>query len=264
MISINLPYSGNRFKIKKITFEQIVDISRIILDGTDSDVVEYLETFFGIEDLTVVDKFYVLVKARELFISETVSLAAGDGNPAKVNLSILLDKITDIPQYSTTINVDGIVFELDIPHKFTYSTNKADIYDNIIRCIKLGDTSINFIHLSKDQKNNMLENLSPRFFKDIKKYTEALKLTLVLFEGKKKLSLEPIIVDFLSNDPVYLIKALYSDFDIQSCREIIFHLSQKIGETILFKSTMTDITMYINEVSTQSERSKGGNSTLEL
>jgi hypothetical protein len=264
MISTTLPYSNQRFKIKKITFEQVIDISHIIGDGTDSDLIEYLEEFFEIEHLSVIDKFYVMVKAREVFINETISVTANDNNITKINLSILLDKIVDLPNRFTVLTNDSITFDLDMPYKFALSNNNLEIYDSVIRRLKIHDVILDYAQLKDKDRNTILESLPPTLFKGIKEYIDSLDLTLTLFDGKKALGIEPIVVNFLSNDPAYIIKALYSEYDVQTCREMIFYLSQKIGETILLKSTMMDITMYINEISTQNERAKGSNSVLEL
>lgn len=264
MISITLPYSKKIHKVKKIAFEQVMDISYILSDGKDSDLIDYLEAFFNIESLSVVDKFYIILKAREMFINDTISVTAGNNTHTKINLSILLDNLTDLPNFATTIDCNGITFDLDIPNKFVIGNNNLEYCDNVIKSIKIRDIEVKYNLLPDNEKNNILEQLPPSIFRYIKEYLRSLDLTLVLFNGRQSLNLDPIVVNFISQDPVLIIKALYSEYDVNACRDIVFYLSQKIGESILLRSTMLDITGFINEISSRNQQSRGSNPVLSV
>ena len=258
MFTILLPYSKQKFLLKKLTFEQILDLSCINQDGTTEDLINYLEAFFETRSLCAIDKFYIFLKARELFIDSTLTMLTKDDSTMKLNISVLLNKFTDMSNYSKKATINNISFLLDAPDAFIYD-EKSAIYDSVIFSITVDDTIMSFNTLPDIEKSIILENLPPTCFKVIKNYLDELYVVLTLFDGKESLGVDPIVIDFLTPDPANFIKALYNEYSTHTCRDIILYLSSRIGESILLKSTPLDVTSYIDDISKQNEKSKSGN-----
>ena len=261
MLITALPYSKKRFKIKKLTFEQILDISHLIQDGSCIDIVNYLEDFFCLGELSVIDKFYVLLRARELFIDHTITLVASDNSTVKINIASLLDELNKVTDFQQEIIVDNICLLLDAPSEFIINDEVVvhDLYDSIINSITIDTISINYKKLSPQERVLVLEALPPGVYTKIKTYIKNTSAEMVLFKGKKELGIHPIIVDFFSDTPSSLLKSLYCDYNVHACRDIVTYLSPKIGSSILLKSTIRDITAYIQEISTQRNSGTGSN-----
>ena len=260
MFTILLPYSKQKFLLKKLTFEQILDLSCINQDGTTEDLINYLEAFFKTSNLCAIDKFYVFLKARELFIDSTLTMLTRDDSTMKLNVSVLLSKFNDISNYRKRATINDISFLLDAPDMFVYEERSA-IYDSVIASITVDEMVIPFNTLPEAEKAIILQNLPPKCFKVIKNYLEELRVVMTLFDGRESLGVDPITIDFLTPEPANFIKALYNEYSVHTCRDIIMYLSSKIGENILLKSTPLDVTSYIEDISKQNEKNKSGNTS---
>jgi len=256
MFSVVLPYANKDFNIVKIYFSQIFEISRLIDNNDDVGFITYIEDHFGISSLCVIDKFFVLLKARELYIDETLSLVV-ENNNLKLPLKSLSDKLYDIGNYEQVIVDNNIKIKIDVPHNFLFSGNLS-LYDNIIKQIQIDSTIINFNELKRGDQHHVLTSLPSSVFKHLKAFVNNINVEVILYEGKSSINIKRLSVNFLTMDPFLLIKSLYSDYSLHSCREILFYLSKRISSSTLLNSPMTDIKFYLEESS--KENNKSGNS----
>lgn len=69
-------------------------------------------------------------------------------------------------------------------------------------------------------------------------------------------------VNFVTSQPYEFISALFSDYDLYSCREILFCLSKRMNCESILNSTVSDIsvylTMYNDEIKRQNNSSNTG------
>ena len=95
MFKITLPYCNKEFVIPIITFRDIFNLSRLYYDNNLDGVAEYLDKAFNIKGLSIVDKLFVIIKAREYYINDTINLNIGDRS-VNVKVSLFLESINDI------------------------------------------------------------------------------------------------------------------------------------------------------------------------
>ena len=257
MFLTTLPYSKQRFNIKKITFAEMFDVSRLLYEEDTESTLLYLETFFGICNLNVVDKFYVLLKARELYSDDTISINANEAS-VKLRVSRMLDQLYDIRNFERTIKHENIQITLDIPMVFI--TSKKQVYDHIIKKIQIDDIVINFDTITSIERDYILASLPISLFKLMQDFLDTIDIEVELYEGKESLKIGSITVNFLEQDPVILLLSIYSEYTLSSCREIMYYLSKKISDTLLLQSTMSDIKFYMEEYN--KEKKQPGNSSI--
>ena len=231
------------------------DISRLLYEEDTESALLYLETFFGICNFNVIDKFYVLLKARELYSDDTISINANESS-VKIRVSRMLDQLYDIKNFEQTINHEGIQITLDIPAAFI--TSKKQVYDHIIKKIQIDDTVISFDNITNTERDYILASLPTSFFKLMHDFLDTIDIEVELYEGKESLKIGSITVNFLEQDPAILLLSIYSEYTLSSCREIMFYLSKKISDTLLLQSTMSDIKFYMEEYN--KEKKQSGNS----
>lgn len=257
MIIVTLPYSKQVFDINIIRFANMFDIARIILEEDDRGLLNYFEDFFKMRHLNVVDKFYVLLKAREMFIDDCISINIGEGN-VNIQIRSILNNLKDLPDCRKTFTKDGVKLILDAPHSFTLS-NVSNIFEAFIdTIICLGD-KVKYRELNSHDQMAVLKALPSNIFNNIRDYYDMCKLSVVLFEGNSSLDIAPQEINFLGTDPFAFIKSLYGDYDVYSCRDILFHLSKRMSGEIVLQSTPNDIKFYLDELSKESKSSSGNN-----
>jgi len=262
MFNVILPYSNSDFNIVKLSFLQIFEISRLVNINDDVGIITYLENHFGISNLCVIDKFFVLLKARELYIDEILSLVIEDNN-LKLPLNSFTAKLYDIDSYEQIIVHDNIKLKIDVPLNFILP-GKLSVYDHIIKQIQIDDTTINFNELTSKDQHYTLTSLPSSMFKHLKSFASSTNMAVTLYKGKSTLNMKELSVNFLSTDPFFLIKSLYSDYTLHSCREILFHLSKRISSDTLLSSPMSDIKFYLEEYSTEKNKSVSSGNINEL
>lgn len=256
MFNVVLPYSNKDFYIAKLSFLQIFEISRLLDNNDDVGIITYLVNHFDISNLCIIDKFFVLLKARELYIDETLSLTIEDAN-LKLPLESLTSKLYDIGNYEQIIAHNNIKVTIDVPLNFIIP-GKLSVYDHIIKQIQIDDIIINFNGLTDKEQHQILTSLPSSMFKYLKSFVNNTEIKVVLYKGKASLNMKELSINFLTTDTFFLIKSLYSDYTLHSCREILFHLAKRLSSDTLLNSPMSDIKFYLNEI--DKENNKSGNS----
>lgn len=251
MFIVTLPIAKEAFSIKPFLFNNVLDIARLLYDGDDNSIVTYLDNHFETHSLCVVDKFFVLLKARQLWISETVRIKDGDRyiDLKMLNLFNCFEKI----KHRDKIMSDGLfTITFQLPRTLLREANH-DTFIETIKSISIQDSVINFYELTKDEQLDVIAKLPASTIKLIRSFYNEIQWEYSLFEMPKKRI--KITVDFLTTEPFDLIKNLYSIYDIHYCREILLYLSKKINPVILYQSTMADIEYYISETYNESSNS---------
>ena len=257
MFITTLPYSKQDFSIKKITFGNMFDVARLLYDHNERGAIQYLIDHLDIEDLNVIDKFFVLLKARELYVDETLSINM-NGNAAKLNLGSLITALNDLPRYHKQVVCGDITLTFDIPTNI-FITN---IYDEIIQEIAFLNNTVDLRKLSKTQREQVLAQLSPDLMKVIKSYIQSIDGTITLFPGTSKLN--KIEMNFFSSDTAQIVRTLYSEYSLINCRELLFYLSKRMSSDSLLNSTLADVKFYLDEYTTEMKSNKGGDLGIPL
>lgn len=244
MFIVTLPVSQEEFVIKPFLFNNVIDIARLVYENDNNSLFKYLINHFDIESLCVIDKFFVLLKARQLWLSEKVRLRASDGY-IDLNMSNLFKCFEKIRYAEKTVTDGLFAITFKLPTTLIKDSNE-DTFIETIKTISIQGSTICFDTLSKSDQLDILARLPTSTLRLVREFYNSVQWEYVLFESKKR-NLK-ISIDFLTSDPHDLILNLYSVYDIHYCREILLYLSKRINSDILYKSTMSDIDYYVDEV----------------
>lgn len=257
MFSVVLPHSKRVISLPVITFKHVIDIARLQYAENTVGLIDYIEKELNLSSLNCVDKLYVVLKVRELFFDEEITLSTKTGN-ISIPVYRLISSLESIDDYTHTIIIDNIKICLDVPHVLVSSnTILADI-QSIIKTIEVGEMSVNFSQLDKLSQDKILSTLPSSVFAEIKRYLISNTMAVTLFEGSSSLP-EPIKINLFTCDVFNFIKYVLSEYTIDNCREIIYHISKKIDTTMLINSTMLDIKFYLKEYTAENKPDNTGN-----
>ena len=261
MFIVDLPYSRKPFGIKILTFEHILTLSRLFYDNNSVGAIDYLIDLQGIRELNVIDKFFVLLKAKELFVNEDLSLSSQKGN-INIKMQGILNMLLDLPNFNRRITTDGVTIELDLPTNFII--NPSDLFTSIIQALTIEDVTLSFNTLTKEQQNEVLRELPSSLFNNIKDFTYNTNAAITIFKGKQSLEVNDITLNFFTTDPFMFIKSLYNEYQLHACREILFYLSKRLPTEFLLKSTPADIQFYMAEYTNEIKSNKSSGSLNQL
>lgn len=248
MFVYNLPYSKKEFSIKPFLFKHQMDVARLIYEDNYSGLSRYLVNHFEIGDLGIVDKFFVLLKARHLFIGDTLTINV-DERSINLKIDLLSYSLFKIENKNRIISYKNLFVEFDYPNALNHDL-KQDSVLFAIRSMKIDSEYITFDNLSYSDKESILNNLPASFIKIIREYFSDNADSFVLYEGRRNL-LDKIQVDFLSAEPFFIVKNLYSGFPLHYCRDVIRFLSTKMDSQSIMESTPADIKYYLEEYNTE-------------
>lgn len=252
MFEVNLPYSQKEFVIPVITFKDIFDLARLLYDNNTKGVLSHLDRVFNIEDLNIIDKFFVIIKARQYYISDSLSLNIGDRSIA-VNIANFVNNIQNTEFTSKIIQLDELKqIELGLPNKFLLDNNISNIYDNIIKRVTIGSHSFDLKNTEDIQ--SLLEVLPPNTIKHLENFIVDKNHEVEIFNSKHD---KPIAINFITSQPYDFIITLLSDYDLISCREILFFLSKRMNSETVLKSPISDLIFYIDEYQNEIKQNNG-------
>lgn len=261
MYVVDLPYARKPFTVKILTFEHIFTVSRLLYDNNDKGAINFLIDTLDIQKLNIIDKFFVLLKAKELFVIEDLSLNSTKGN-VNIKIESILKALFDLPNFNRVITQDGITVELDLPIDFI--SNSSDLFTSTIQKLTIDTATLDFKSLTQDEQHSVLKELPSNLFSVIKSYTYNTKAAITVFKGKESLGLSDITLNFFTSDPFVFIKSIYSDYQLISCREILFHLSKRLSTDFLLKSTPADIQFYMTEYTNEIKNNKSSGALNQL
>lgn len=257
MFSVLLPHSKKTINIPVITFKHVIDIARLQYSDDSVGLIDYIEKQFNIMSLNCVDKLYVILKVRELFFDEEITLASKTGS-VSIPIYRLISSLEAIDDFTHTIVVGDIKICLDVPHSLINNNTVFTDIQSIIKTIEIGEMSMNFSQLDKPSQDKILTTLPSSVFTEIKRYLTSNTKTVTLFEGSSSFP-DAIKINLFSSDVFSFIKYVLSEYTIDNCREIIYHISKKVDSTMLLNSTMQDIKFYLKEYTAENKSDNTGN-----
>lgn len=255
---VKLPHSGERIKIPLITFEHVITVSRLIYDNNDEGLVEYIEDILNLKGLNSVDKLFVILKTREFFIGDELTVTSSSTQVA-IPVYRLIEALTSVSDYSKVIVVNNIKIVVDTPMDILANSSIVNDIQTVIKTIEVGGQVIQFSKLDADSKDKIISLLPSSVFNDIKNYLLHDVEPIILFGGTQSMK-EQIALNLFTSDVFNFVKLLFSDYSIDACREIVFHLSRRMSADVLFKSTPMDVKFYLNELARDNKSEDTSNS----
>lgn len=227
-----------------------------ILKFCENEDYEGLDDFFkktifkDLQELSILDKFYLLLFLRMLFIGSDITFQDKEKRLVKFDLDNILEKInlydTD---FVKVYSFDKFQIELGLPN-LIYFKDINDIYTSIIKKVFINDKCIPFSTLSSNEKEDILANIPNQVFATLQAYVYDLSRNLsnfIIVEKNEDFNIEEINLNILSNGIISFILGIYSGglsnfFDLV----YVFTTTLKFNMTDFFNLTPRDSKVLLN------------------
>lgn len=231
---------------KRITFQDLKNVCNSLNKGDEKFFCNYLNTFPGDN---VLEKTRNIMRIWDQDISNKISLFP-DNKLVDVQTYYLLDVFNkEIPNNHVSGGVG-----LRIPKEFVIPEDIFPFY-SILESIE----TLDFSKLDEDTKKEVIDNLPAEYFNKMLKNIAKVDNFVIGFENE---SLKKLKFNFISNEPYYFMKGLFSSFSEDYFRDVIYILSKKIDGQLLVDSTIMDIEYYIRKMSDENSSAIQNDPTL--
>jgi len=194
------------------------------------------------KNLDILDRFYLLVYYRMIFVDENMHLQVED-RVLDLNLNTILDKINNIYEdFVEVIDVNDISLTVGLPTTL-YFTSIDDIYNNIIKSIKYNDKFTDFTLLSDKEKELVMTYLPSKVFYSLKKYVAKLSNILtdfILIDEVKEFDIKQHKIDIISNGIITFLSSIYTT-SLLHCYELIYSYLTNISSDIDFYNNLSPL-----------------------
>jgi hypothetical protein len=232
-VKVQLP-SGKHIRVEELKNKDYLTILKYC-ENTDTEGLNDLFNdliFKGdLKSLDIIDKFYVLLIVRMIFIDPDLIFADVNNNNIKFSISNILEKIDHFQNdYNKTINVQDFTIELGLPN-LIYFNDVNDIYISTIKSIRLKDKLINFAELDNTEKELILSYLPNTLFTHINNYITQVSKQLqdfVIVEQNQQFNIAEINTNIISNGFMSFILNIFST-GLKSFLEMLYIFANKIN-----------------------------------
>lgn len=270
--TLELPNLKKKVKIKEINNFYYIDILKFVQNNNLIDLIDFFDVIISentdanIEELTNLDKFYILIEMRSVSIGNIIEFFIDNKN-IKYNLSDICNKIQNLKFDNTIIKLNDLNFELGIPKNFIL----PDYNDIIQQCIlKIND--VNLDKFTEPEKESLFKLLPASIYNHIKtfiinntNYIEQQNIfNITVVDAFKDFKINPF-----NNSLIEFLKNIYSD-NLMNFYEMQFNLITKLNISYdhFMSMTFNEARMYIamqnKEVKKQEEAEKKAQGKLSL
>jgi hypothetical protein len=260
--------SGKKVRVPEITNQDVYALMKFCVFNDIEGFEKYVNTviFNYLPLLSIIDKFYILLFLRVIYLGEEITFSLKESFTDKLNVSlnVILEKFEqlNLPPNELVV-VDNFSIELGMPTQLYFNTID-ELYFSLLRSVTFDNVKIDFDSITENEKQKIYELLPSKFIQELQRFYTSLINTLgnlVVFEENKTFNVDEISVNFLSNQPCFFIKQLYSQ-DINSFLEFMYQFVNKVGGSFndFLKLSINDckiiFNFYVDEVKKQNDELK--------
>lgn len=231
-IKIPLP-SGKSIRIPELKNNDYFTI----LKYCENRDIEGLNNFFNFTfftndaaSLDIIDKFYILLTIRMLFIDPELTFTDKTNSTLKISINNILEKIEHIREdFDITITADLFELNLGLPTRI-YFSDLNDIYTSVIKTVRYKNKVIDFTSLSNCERDEVLSNLPNTLFPVINKYITKLSDNLkdfVVLEQNTQFNIQEIKTNIISNQFMGLVMSIFTT-GLKNFLETIYVFTNRI------------------------------------
>jgi len=209
-IPITLP-SGKIVRVPELPNKLYLNLIKYCENRDLEGVNNFFLQFLNIPaDLDIIDRLYLLVTYRIIFISDSIIFTSNDGKNLTFGLNIILDKIEDFSRgYNEIIIEDGITVQVGLPTTLFYDNDYNRVSD-VIKSIQIKDIIIDFKNLSNDERDNILKKIPLKVVIKVQDYIDRITSNIILIDSNEEFNIHQYSVDLLSNSTMLFVCSLYS------------------------------------------------------
>lgn len=247
-VEIALP-SGKKTRVRELKNSEYLSIIKFAQNKDFVGLGAFFDELFIRPDLNIVDRIYLLIYIRMMFIEPDISITA-DNKTINISIASMLDKIeASYIDLETKIEVNGIVVTLDLPC-ITHYENIDDLLIATIKHIQIGNESIDYNELDEEVREEVLSNLPAAIFSHVNDFIQKIQdnlLAVDLIEENKALNIERVGINLMSNNVLEFVSNLYGT-DLQGYYSLIYSFQNTImpGSNFFFDMSPVETRIIMN------------------
>ena len=238
-ILVNLP-SGKSIRVTELSNKLYLTLIKYSenrdLEGLNRFLIELLDIPY---DLDIIDRLYLLIYYRMIFISDNIIFTSKNNRSLEFNLEIILGKLEKYNKdYSCVIEEKDIKINLGLPIVLYFDDN-YNIFNSVIRNIQIKDTFIDFNKLSVKERDNILTLLPSRLATKINNYIDTIRENIgeiILIDSNEEFDIQQYSVDILSNRTMLFVCSLYSHNLIDYFETIYGYVTKISADSEFYKN----------------------------
>lgn len=251
-IELNLP-SGKQIRIPELNNRDYLAIIKFCENKDYYGLDDIFNTLFFTADLDIVDRFFILIYVRMVFVGGELNLTSSKDINVKMKLGNILDNlITNYTDRERKISHGNIHVTVGIPIGSYFSTIDQ-LYLSAIKKVQLvSDKAIevDFSTLTNEEKEELLSQLPSEIFVKLQSYITELTnsvIDITLIEQNDAIGLAEAKVNILGNSIMYFICSIYS-YDLIAFYETLYNYNHFVsnGSGDFFNLTFNEITLMLN------------------
>lgn len=235
-LEVALP-SGKVRRIKELKNRDYLSVVKFCHNNDYYGLSECFNYHFLDDDLDIIDKFYLLIYIRMLFVDSSLTFNSIESHNMSISLDTILAKLDNISftDYSKTIEKNDILLSLGLPTAI-YFRDINDLYNSVIKSVTFKGTRFNFKDLTASERESILDKLPSSLFDGIQIYLNNLSSSafdMTVIEGNKKHNINQLKLNLISNGVMEFIAAIFK-IDLDSYYELIYAFYNTVlqGSTI--------------------------------
>lgn len=247
-VEIVLP-SGKKVRVRELKNQEYLTIVKFCSNEDMVGLAKFFDSTFCEPDLNIIERFYLLVYIRMLFIEPDITLNI-EQREVKIDIATMLNKIEDsYIDLERTITEGGIEVKLDLP-KVSFFETMDDLYLSTITSIKAGDDVIDFTSITESERIEITNNLPASIFKHIQDFIESVQdnlLDVALIDENKQLGIESLEINIVSNGVMQFVSMLYNT-NLEGFYNLIYSFQNAVlpGTNLFFELSPIETQIILN------------------
>lgn len=247
-VEIVLP-SGKKIRVRELNNKEYLSIIKFCQNQDYYGLSAFFEDIYLESDMNIIDRFYLLIYIRMLFIEPSISLNINDRN-ITIQLDTILDKIeANYKDLETKFEEGGIEITLDLPC-ISYYEHIDDLYVSTIKQVRIADDVLNFNTLNRDEQMQIMDNLPANMFQHINKFIQTIQdnlLDVEIIQESKAFDMEGVNINIIGNGMMQFVSSLYST-DLNSFYTLVYMFQNTImpGSNLFFDMSPVETKILLN------------------
>jgi hypothetical protein len=247
-VKIKLP-SGKERRVQELSNKDYLTIIKFAENKDYEGLNLFFEDIILDPDLNIFDRLYILIYIRMLFVDDMLVISNNE-RQIDVSLVTLLNTLeSNYKDLETVFEENGIKVVLDLPSLSFF--NKIDeLLIGSIKSVTLGNKTLNFYELSKEEQSDILDNLPSSIFHNTKQFIKTIStdlLNVTIVDENKSLGVERLDIDVIGNGVIQFISNIFStDLDQFYNMMYIFLNTVTPGSDRFFKMSPVESRILMN------------------
>jgi len=233
-VKISLP-SGKTIRVPELKNKDYFTILKFCENEDLEGLCLFLNVCFfdKLPSLDIIDKFYILLLVRMMYIDPELVLENKNGENINISIQSVIDNIDSVEfDFNKVYRGDRYVLELGLPTSL-YFDSLNDIFLNIIKRIEVADKAIDFSSLDQQEKEEVLNYIPNTIFNMLKRHIEIISSDLgnfVVIDKNDDFGISGINLDIISNGVITFLMSIFST-GLTSFFEMMYIFTNRLGFT---------------------------------